>query len=74
MVRPGYYDVCGQYLRGQEANFIVSADDLRHFGREEDAVAAPNGSGYIATMSVYHELHCIVRATPEILMEHVSDE
>ena len=33
---------------------------MAHYGREEIGVAIPNGSGYIGTLNMYHELHCIV--------------
>ena len=35
---------------------------MRHYGREDIGVAIPEGDGYIGTLNVYHELHCIVRA------------
>lgn len=33
---------------------------MRHYGREDIGVAIPEGNGYIGTLNVYHELHCIV--------------
>lgn len=33
---------------------------MDHYGREEIGVAIPDGSGYVGTLNVYHELHCIV--------------
>lgn len=34
---------------------------MNHYGREDIGVAIPDGSGYVGTLNVYHELHCIVR-------------
>lgn len=42
-------------------NIRISKEDVQHFSREENAVALPDGSGYIGTLNVYHEIHCIVR-------------
>ena len=33
---------------------------MAHYGREEIGMAIPDGSGYIGTLNMYHELHCIV--------------
>ncbi|KAJ8130252.1 hypothetical protein O1611_g3378 [Lasiodiplodia mahajangana] len=40
-------------------NIRISKQDVQHFGREKAAVALPDGSGYIGTLNVYHEIHCI---------------
>jgi hypothetical protein len=45
-----------------DMNVRLSREDLRAFDREENAIALPDGSGYIGTLNVYHELHCIVSA------------
>ena len=37
----------------------ISAEELSHL--HEDSIAFADGSGYIAEMAVYHELHCIKR-------------
>ena len=43
-----------------DQNIRVSVEDLTHFpGREEETVALPDG-GYLGTLNVFHELHCIV--------------
>lgn len=40
---------------------------MAHYGREDIGVAIPDGSGYVGTLNIYHELHCIVRhPAPEI--------
>ena len=36
---------------------------MEHYGREDIGVAIPDGSGYVGTLNVYHELHCIVSCT-----------
>jgi hypothetical protein len=33
---------------------------MRYYGREDGGVAIPEGGGFIGTLNVYHELHCIV--------------
>lgn len=48
-------------------NFRISKEDVQHFGREENAVALPDGSGYIGSLNVYHEIHCIVRRAAQRL-------
>lgn len=37
----------------------ISAEELSHL--HDDSIAFADGSGYIAEMAVYHELHCIKR-------------
>jgi Mycotoxin biosynthesis protein UstYa len=43
-------------------NIVVEPEVMRHYGREDLGVALPEGGGYIGTLNVYHELHCIVSA------------
>jgi hypothetical protein len=38
----------------------VSADELSQFSESDSSIALKDGSGYIAEMAVYHELHCNV--------------
>ena len=33
---------------------------MEHYGREDIGVAIPDGSGYVGTINMYHELHCLV--------------
>ncbi|KFY43935.1 hypothetical protein V494_01756 [Pseudogymnoascus sp. VKM F-4513 (FW-928)] len=42
-------------------NIILEPEVMRHYGREELGVAVPEGGGYLGTLNVYHELHCIKR-------------
>ncbi|KAJ6784147.1 hypothetical protein PWT90_04177 [Aphanocladium album] len=40
-------------------NVRLSLDDVRAFDREATAVKMSDGSGYLGTLNVYHELHCV---------------
>ena len=42
-------------LKGQ--NLVISGDDLKAINRTSIALA--DGSGYLATLDVFHELHCL---------------
>ena len=33
---------------------------MDHYGRTDTGVAMPDGSGYVVTLNMYHEIHCIV--------------
>ncbi len=44
-------------------NVRLSLDEVRAFDREATAVGMSDGSGYLGTLNVYHELHCVVRKT-----------
>lgn len=37
----------------------ISGEELSHL--PDSSIAFKDGSGYIAELAVYHELHCIVR-------------
>lgn len=41
-------------------NIWIEPEVMKYYGREEIGVAIPEGGGYIGTLNVYHELHCIV--------------
>jgi hypothetical protein len=41
-------------------NIRVSEEWVKRFRREDEAVHLPDG-GYLGMLSVFHELHCIVR-------------
>ena len=45
-----------------DAEIRVSAEDLRKINRT--SVAFADGSGYLATLDVMHQLHCVVRPFP----------
>jgi len=45
----------------QYSNIVFSEDEMRSYGREEQGVKLTDGSGYLGTMMVYHELHCVKR-------------
>lgn len=42
-------------------NIRVSDDWVERWGRKHEAVKLPDG-GYLGMLSVFHELHCIVRS------------
>lgn len=41
-------------------NVRLSLKDVQAFNREATAVGLSDGSGYVGTLNVYHELHCVV--------------
>lgn len=41
-------------------NIIVEPEIIARLGREDIALADPEGRGYLGTLNVYHQLHCIV--------------
>jgi hypothetical protein len=43
-----------------DQNIRLSLEDLKEFNRDEDAVQLPDGSGYLGTLNIYHEIHCVV--------------
>lgn len=47
-------------LLSEDMNVRLSLEDIKAFDREENAIALPDGSGYLGTLNVYHEIHCIV--------------
>lgn len=48
--------------KAKDQNIHISLAELRHSaGQEDEAVAFPDGSGYMAQLQVYHDLHCLVR-------------
>ncbi|KAF2260274.1 hypothetical protein CC78DRAFT_501936 [Lojkania enalia] len=48
----------------------VTADELFQFAEGDSSIALKDGSGYIAEMGVYHELHCVKRIRRYIHLEH----
>lgn len=42
-------------------NIRLSQKDVEAFGREKEAIAMSDGTGYVGTLNVFHELHCVVR-------------
>lgn len=40
---------------------MVEEEYMRALGRENLGVRIPDGSGYIGTLNVYHEIHCLKR-------------
>ena len=52
-------------------NIIIEPEYMKEYGREDFGVADPEGRGYIGTLNVYHELHCIV-CLPEFTTKIVN--
>ncbi|MCJ1360353.1 MAG: hypothetical protein MMC33_010358 [Icmadophila ericetorum] len=48
-------DAWDEYARWQ--NLVISGDDLKAINRSSIVLA--DGSGYLATLDVFHELHCL---------------
>ena len=48
---------------------------MKRLGREDIGVRIPGGDGYIGTINVYHELHCLVGILSGLSLEHklISD-
>ncbi|XWW97684.1 hypothetical protein V2A60_005670 [Cordyceps javanica] len=42
-------------------NIVIEPEIIARLGREDIAVADPDGRGYLGTLNVYHQLHCIKR-------------
>ncbi|KAG5290067.1 DUF3328 superfamily domain-containing protein [Histoplasma ohiense] len=42
-------------------NIMVEPEYIKHYDREDITVRTPDGDGYIGTLNVYHELHCLKR-------------
>ncbi|KAI9685222.1 MAG: hypothetical protein M1822_004595 [Bathelium mastoideum] len=42
-------------------NIKLEPEIMKYYGREDIGVALPEGGGYIGTLNVYHELHCLKR-------------
>ncbi|TDZ48275.1 H/ACA ribonucleoprotein complex subunit NOP10 [Colletotrichum trifolii] len=53
-------------------NIRISDDWVHRWGREHEAVKLPDG-GYLGMLSVFHELHCIVRQAAMYNEATVSD-
>ncbi|EFQ35644.1 uncharacterized protein GLRG_10788 [Colletotrichum graminicola M1.001] len=44
-----------------DENIILEPEYMKALGRDQFGVAVPDGSGFLGTLNVYHELHCIKR-------------
>ncbi|UPX18773.1 uncharacterized protein EKO05_0009064 [Ascochyta rabiei] len=42
-------------------NIKIDTKYMKHYARENIGVAVPEGGGFIGTLNVYHELHCLKR-------------
>ncbi|KAK0621567.1 hypothetical protein B0T17DRAFT_534429 [Bombardia bombarda] len=48
----------------------VSGEELARFSEGDKTIAFKDGSGYIAEMAMYHELHCVKRVRKFLYKEH----
>jgi hypothetical protein len=44
----------------QDENIRIEPEIMKRLGREDIGVRIPGDDGYIGTLNVYHELHCLV--------------
>jgi hypothetical protein len=51
-------------------NIRIEPEVVEHYGRLDTAIQIPDGSGYMAVLNVYHELHCIKRIHQYMYKEH----
>ncbi|MCJ1379343.1 hypothetical protein MMC17_002444 [Xylographa soralifera] len=51
-------------------NIRLEPEVMEHYGRSDIGVALPEGNGYIGTLNVYHELHCIKRLHQYMYQEY----
>lgn len=49
-----------------DSNIVVPESYMQKLNRTEEGVRLPDGSGYLATLNVHHELHCVVSLTPSM--------
>lgn len=49
------------------AYFNATVEELQKAGESLDDVAQLSGGGYLASIGVYHELHCVVSSTLLVL-------
>ncbi|KAI1378900.1 hypothetical protein F4677DRAFT_443380 [Hypoxylon crocopeplum] len=59
-------------------NIIIEPEHMERWGRDKFGVATPDGKGFIGTLNVYHELHCIKRVWqytyPEVYSKDATPE
>ncbi|KAE8451799.1 hypothetical protein EG329_002639 [Mollisiaceae sp. DMI_Dod_QoI] len=58
------------YFDHSDMNIRLALEDLKVFNRDQDAVALPDGSGYIGTLNIYHEIHCVKWLHTHMYQEH----
>ncbi|KAF2139772.1 uncharacterized protein K452DRAFT_352505 [Aplosporella prunicola CBS 121167] len=51
-------------------NIKLEPEVMKHYEREDIGVALPEGGGYIGTLNVYHELHCLKRLHQYMYQEY----
>jgi mycotoxin biosynthesis protein UstYa len=61
MVNTRRTDRCASAYNHVDENIRIEPEVIKSFGREDISVKIPDGDGYIGTLNVYHEIHCLVR-------------
>ena len=56
----------------QGANMVVSEEDVKAVNRSSIALA--DGSGYLATLEVFHQLHCLCVGFVPVSEKHAADD
>lgn len=59
--RPGAFNTQWLTLWREGVNLEITPDEMKLLGKT--SLLVNNGTGYLATLSVYHEIHCLVRFT-----------
>ena len=51
-------------------NIRIEPEVMKRIGREDIGVRIPGDDGYIGTINVYHELHCLVGILPSLSLKN----
>ncbi|PGH14927.1 hypothetical protein AJ79_02790 [Helicocarpus griseus UAMH5409] len=55
-------------------NIMIEPKYINHYARADISVRMPEGDGYIGTLNVYHELHCLKRIHKDMEMNRLHNE
>lgn len=58
-------------LTTTDENIRIEPEVIKRLGREDVSVRIPGDDGYIGTINVYHELHCLVGVLSGLGLEHM---
>ena len=50
---------CEALLIGPDTPIVLSKEEFKHYNK--DGILLGDDSGYLATITMYHDMHCIVR-------------
>lgn len=56
--------------RHPDSNIKITAAELQQLGPTEHSIPLADGSGYLAELGAYHELHCIKRVRQYLHLDH----